>query len=193
MLQMRKLWPRAVKELTQVFPASSWQTWGSNLQNLVPVALTSRLHYLATRWVWLERSWDQAAQSERVSFPPLLLILREQHFHPYTAGKINEPELQVKNTGKSHIWRQELCWVKKSRKMIYYDVIYINVLKHTEDNILSRDSNMYSSTETFLGIINITCKIHLGDRCILGQGTQKTSNVSVILKISFNGGNMNVQ
>ena len=29
-------------------------------------------------------------------FPPLLLILQEQHFHPYTAGKINEPELQVK-------------------------------------------------------------------------------------------------
>ena len=77
--------------------------------------------------------------------------------------------------------------------MIYYDVIYINVLKHTEDDILSRDSNIYSSTETFLGIINITCKIHLGNRCILEQGTQKASNISVILKINFYGGNMNVQ
>ena len=91
---------REVKELTQGSPDGRLgiQTYRIQLQWLKPLGYTTS----PRRWGWLERTWDQAAHSERVSFPPLL-ILWEQSFYSYTSGKINEPESQQKTQLTSSI------------------------------------------------------------------------------------------
>lgn len=62
------------------------------------------------------------------------------------------------------------------------------------EEIISGDLHIYSSsTKTFLRMINIAFRIHLGDRYILGRRTQKPSHISAVLKIQFRGGNVNVQ
>ena len=85
---------REVMELAYYFLVRRWQTWVLNLQNLVPVALNSRLPLQKIRMA--RKKLGPSSSVRSVSFPLLLLTLWKQHFHPYTAGKTKEPEPQVK-------------------------------------------------------------------------------------------------
>lgn len=141
------------------------------------MALTSRLHYLPQKMRVAGKKLGPSSSLRKDLFPStsytlgavfLFLYCRENKWARVTAKNTVDIKHPVELKKKQKGW----CHLPKCFKTYG---------KH----ILSRDSNIHSSTETFLRRINIICKIYLGGRCIGGRGTQKASNISIILQISF--------